>query len=298
MNTLSVPQPIPYQGSKRRIAPAILQRFPERCARLVEPFAGSAAISLAAASRGRAERFWINDANAPLIDLWREIIRRPEQLADEYETHWRAQRGRERAYFDRVRDRFNAAHAPADLLYLLARCVKAAVRYNASGQFNNTPDNRRQGTRPPAMRARIRRAGELLAGRTRLTSWDYRRVLRGCAEGDLVYMDPPYQGVVGGQDRRYLFRFDHGQLCQQLAQLNERGILFLVSYDGRTGEKTFGEPLPASLELTRLEIQAGRSSQATLLGRREETFESLYLSPALAGLLSDSSRETMPPRPR
>ena len=37
---------------------------------------------------------------------------------------------------------------PDLLLYLLARCVKAAVRYNASGEFNQSPDNRRRGMPP------------------------------------------------------------------------------------------------------------------------------------------------------
>jgi len=36
------------------------------------------------------------------------------------------------------------------------------------------------------------------------------------------------------------------------------------------------------LNLTLVEIEAGRSSQATLLGREEMTVESLYLSPVLA----------------
>ena len=49
------PHPIPYQGSKRRLAAAILAHAPS-CARLIEPFAGSAAISLAAAARGLARR--------------------------------------------------------------------------------------------------------------------------------------------------------------------------------------------------------------------------------------------------
>jgi DNA adenine methylase len=35
------------------------------------------------------------------------------------------------------------------------------------------------------------------------------------------------------------------------------------------------------LNLRLIELAAGRSSQATLLGRRAETYESLYLSPAL-----------------
>ena len=83
-----IPQPIPYQGSKRRIAPAILQHFPDHISRLVEPFAGSAAISIAVAARGSAERFWINDAHSALIQLWKEIINRPEWLGSRYTYLW------------------------------------------------------------------------------------------------------------------------------------------------------------------------------------------------------------------
>lgn len=280
-----VPQPIPYQGSKRQIAPTILKHFPNTISRLVEPFAGSAALSIAVAARRRCDRFWLNDAHAPLMRLWREIIHRPDALSDAYTQLWHDQLGREREYFDEVRDRFNQQHAPADLLYLLARCVKAAIRYNASGQFNNTPDNRRQGARPAEMAARISQASELLRRRTRLTSWDYPRVLEQCAEDDLVYMDPPYQGVCGKRDARYLPRVDHEAFCDELQKLNDRHIMFAVSYDGRTGTKTYGQPLPAALRLTHLEIRAGRSSQATLLGRSDVTYESLYLSPALVAAL-------------
>lgn len=55
-----------------------------------------------------------------------------------------------------------------------------------------------------------------------------------------------------------------------------------MSYDGRTGNKTFGVRLPENLDLTLIELEAGRSSQATLLNRDDITVESLYLSPRLA----------------
>lgn len=276
-----VPQPIPYQGSKRRLAPTILQYMPARPERLVEPFAGSAALSIAAAAHGRADAFWINDAHEPLWRLWQEILHRPEHLADRYARRWQAQIGRERTYFDDVRRRFNEEHDPADFLYLLARCVKAAIRYNARGEFNNTPDNRRRGARPAEMRRRIMRTSELLDGLTVLTAKDYTSVLADCTPRDLVYMDPPYQGVCGNRDSRYLPPFDHDAFCRELAQLNQQGIKYIVSYDGRTGDRSFGEPLPASLQLRHLEVCAGRSTQATLLGRTDVTYESLYLSPAL-----------------
>ena len=57
--------------------------------------------------------------------------------------------------------------------------------------------------------------------------------------------------------------------------------MYLVSYDGRMVED-YGEPLPKRLNLLHIEVHAGRSTQATLLGRDCDTYESLYLSPALA----------------
>ncbi len=276
-----VPHPIPYQGSKRLIAPTILAYSPRNFARLVEPFAGSAAVSLAAAFRRRAESFWLNDAHVPLIRLWREILQRPAALAHAYARLWKSQQGREREFFDEIRSRFNRKHAPPDFLYLLARCVKAAIRYNSSGEFNNTPDNRRLGARPDEMRRRILGAAELLARRTHLTAQDYRSVLADCEQGDLIYMDPPYQGVCGDRDQRYAPKMMHDQFCCELECLNRRGLMYVVSYDGRTGEKQYGEPLPADLGLLHLEIRVGRSTQATLLGRSCTTYESLYLSPSV-----------------
>lgn len=278
----STPHPIPYQGSKRQLAPLILPRFPKRFERLVEPFAGSAAISIAVAQRDLAKSFWINDGHKPLVDLWSEILDRPHDLAEKYAELWHDQEGRERAYFDIVRSQFNESHQPHHFLYLLARCVKAVIRYNTEGRFNNTPDNRRKGAKPGEMKQRLVGASKLLFGRTEATSWDYKKVLAQCTPKDVIYMDPPYQGVSGDRDSRYLPTVVHDEFCDELAALNKRGCRYIVSYDGRTGDKVFGELLPKSLGLCHLEICAGRSSQATLLGRSLITYESLYISPTLA----------------
>jgi DNA adenine methylase len=291
-----VPHPFPYQGSKRQLAREILARVPA-AGRLVEPFAGSAAVTLAAASLGRAERFWVNDGHPPLAGLWAAILNAPLALADGYAALWEAQRGNERQYYDEVRDRFNATHEPALFLYLLARCVKAAVRYNSKGEFNNSPDNRRLGMHPTTMRANIRRAADLLSGRCVVTASDYATVLEGVTPADIVYLDPPYQGVSSVRDHRYCGGIEYQPFADALSGLVKRGVPYLVSYDGRTGRKVHGRPLPESLGLTRLELEAGVSSQATLLGRTERTVESLYLSPALVSLLPARSGQgrTTPP---
>ena len=289
--------PFPYQGSKRRIAPQIIRHLPRYAKRFVEPFAGSAAMSLAVAGRRRAARFWINDAHEPLVALWKEILEHPHTLANQYASLWNEQQGREREYFALVRDRFNRAHDPADLLYLLARCVKAAIRYNSNGHFNNTPDNRRLGARPSEMRRRLLLASSLLSG-TRVTALDYSAVLRRCTNDDVIYMDPPYQGVCRSRDQRYLPKVDHDQFHAELHELCSRNLMFAVSYDGRTGDKRYGRDLPTELGLVHLEIQAGRSTQATLLGRKDVTYESLYLSPALVSVAEGSASVSVVRQPQ
>ena len=97
---------------------------------------------------------------------------------------------------------------------------------------------------------------------------------------DVVYMDPPYQGVCTNRDPRYISLLGFEEFCETLHGLNRRGISFVLSYDGKTGEKSHGKPMPADLGLIHIEIDAGRSSQATLLGRTHKTYESLYFSPA------------------
>ena len=54
-----IAHPIPYQGSKRRLADQILRYAPTPIQTLYEPFAGSAAITLAAAASGRASAMFL-----------------------------------------------------------------------------------------------------------------------------------------------------------------------------------------------------------------------------------------------
>jgi DNA adenine methylase len=276
-----LPQPIPYQGSKRGIAQQILTIFPGQVDTLIEPFAGSAALSVAAAYHKKAARFFLNDLNKPLIDLLGILIQQPHQIADDYERLWKAQLGQEREYYDFIRAEFNKTHRPDYLLYLLARCVKASVRYNANGEFNQSPDNRRKGRLPESMRREIFEFSRLLNGRTVVKSGDYKEVLDMVSPSNLIYLDPPYQGTSQNKDPRYYSGICTGELSDFLRELNKRQVRFILSYDGRTGEKSYGVELPASLNLHQFELHAGRSSQSTLLGGTAETYESLYLSSAL-----------------
>jgi DNA adenine methylase len=295
----SLPHPIQYQGSKRNLASDILKFLPNRVERIVEPFTGTAAISIAAAAKRISENFWLNDLNKPLIELLQLIIEEPHEIADAYANIWNKQHHDSVNHYFEVREVFNQTNDPKLFLYLLARCVKGAVRYNSEGFFNQSPDKRRKGTQPEKMRKNIEGVSALLKGKCKFTCLDYREVLSDVKNTDFVYMDPPYQGVCGERDSRYFSGIHFDDFVLALEQLNRRGVALAISYDGKRGSKTFGHTLPKELGLKRIEIEVGRSSQATLLGREEITVESLYLSPnlpsgqlaELVGYISETSRQ-------
>lgn len=278
---MKLPHPIPYQGSKRNLADQILRLFPTEFNRLIEPFAGSAALTIASAYYFKANQFIINDINEPLTQLWDAIINNPKVIIKSYHDIWHGQHGNEEEYYYEIREKFNNTKEPEYLLFLLAKCVKAAVRYNSQGSFNQSPDKRRLGRNPQMMRDDILKVSQLLKGKTKIFSTDYSNILNTAKTDDLVYMDPPYQGTGLNGGFNYSGNIEFADFVVSLFELNHKSIPYILSYDGRTGDKIFGRPLPENLGLVKIEINAGRSSQATLHSRKEYTFEAVYLSPSL-----------------
>ncbi len=281
---MKIPHPIPYQGSKRNLATDILRFFPQKIDRLIEPFAGSAAITIASAYYFKANKFIVNDINEPLINLWDKIVNEPQTIIRDYHHIWNNQLGNEEEFYYQIRDNFNQTKEPKYLLFLLAKCVKAAVRYNAEGKFNQSPDKRRKGRLPENMRNDILNVSNLLKDKVTFYSVDYEKILDMATENDLVYMDPPYQGTAKNGGFRYMEDLNHDNFVISLYKLNKRNIPFILSYDGRTDNKTYGEELPKELNLHKIEIDAGRSSIATLHSRNERTYEAVYISDNLASI--------------
>jgi DNA adenine methylase len=280
-----MPQIVQYQGSKRALAPRILGYMPPKFSRLLEPFSGMAAVSVAAATEGRAGRYLINDINAPLVSVLEAAVNDPAGLALRYKGLWSEQfgyPGGHPSHFYHVRDSFNLGErTPENMLYLLARCVKGAVRYSKDGKFNQSPDRRRHGKKPAGVARSVGRVSALLSGISDFSALDYREFLQAAVPGDVVYMDPPYQGVSGPKDARYLAGLGFQDFVDSVRSLNERGVDFLISYDGECGGKRYGAELPGFLGCRRTVLDAGPSAQSTLLGKSNTTYEALYVSAGL-----------------
>lgn len=292
-----LPHPIPYQGSKRSLAPMIGPYIPRGVETFFEPFAGSAAMTIWAAHNGVARHYVLADSLEPMVDLLRAIVEEPEETAGKYRAVWNGQREGETGYFNEVRDRYNADRDPVDLLYLICRCVKNAVRFNSNGRFTQSVDKRRLGQHPDKLASAVSGVSSILRGRTEFRVGDWKDTTADARPADFVYMDPPYLGTSIGRDKRYHQQLTQEALCGGLEGLLGRGVAFALSYDGMTGGREYGPPLPESLGLTRLLLHAGTSSQSTLSGRKEETVESLYVTPGLSepveGVIRRSSAQAV-----
>lgn len=293
MRSKHVLQPFQYQGSKRAIAPTILEHLQvTHDSMLVEPFAGSAAVSIRAAVDGRGKNFWLNDCNEPLMELWRAILDEPESLMKQYTNLWTSQKSDPKRFYLEVRERFNREHDPADFLYLLARAVKGSIRYNSAGEFNQSPDNRRLGTHPKTLSKRVNLISRVMKCATRVTSMDYRDMLSFYEPGQIWYLDPPYEGVSGLRDSRYANAVERHEFERFLKEMVIAEIPFVLSYDGMTGDRSYGPPLPSALGLQRLELDVGRSTTSTLLGKKEQTIEVIYISYPLQTAIGRDSATT------
>ena len=290
-----VPHIVQYQGSKRLLAPQILQYMPRKFNRLFEPFSGMAAITIATAKENRAKEYYINDINGPIVSILQMAIDLPATLIENYTEIWTEQFSYldgHLQHFYHIRDRFNdGEQTPANMLYLLARCVKGSVRYGKNGNFNQSPDKRRHGTNPKNIADNVYAISSLLKGKAFLSAFDYREIFEMTLPGDLVYMDPPYQGVSDTKDNRYFSGLGYDEFAESIEILNKKNVDYIISYDGECGDREYGNDLPESLNCTKFLLNAGISTQSTLLGKKDTTFESLYVSENIAEIIESVPRQ-------
>ena len=281
------PHIVQYQGSKRLLAPQILQYMPHKFNRLFEPFSGMAAITIATAMENRADEYYINDINKPIVSILQTAIDSPGALIEDYTKIWTQQFLHPTGHLEHfyyIRERFNEGEqTAANMLYLLARCVKGSVRYGKNGNFNQSPDKRRHGTNPKNIASNVYAISSLLKGRAFFSAHDYRNIFEMAQPGDLVYMDPPYQGVSNTKDNRYFSGLSYEEFSESIKILDRKSVDYIISYDGECGDREYGNDLPPSLNCTKFLLNAGTSTQSTLLGKRSITYESLYVSDNIAG---------------
>jgi len=264
-----IPSLIKWTGSKRSQAEAIRKLMPEY-ERYFEPFLGGGAM-LYLAARPKSVG---GDVYSPLIELWKAVQAEPDSVVKDYEDQWTKLQADFPGYFYKVRERFNRQPNPLDLSFLMRTCVNGIVRFNDSGEFNNSFHLSRKGMEPRRFEQTVQAWSERIRG-VRFLCQDYEATVAEAHEGDFVYFDPPY----AGNHQRYVEDLDIERFFTVLESLNRRGVKWAWSFDGQRGGTDLSHPVPASLYKRRLLLASGNSAVGKVLnGPVEQVEESLYLN--------------------
>jgi DNA adenine methylase len=251
-----------WAGGKRQLLGDIYARFPADYRRYHEPFLGGGAVFFDLEPTGGT----VNDTNPRLVTFYGVVRDRPDALIERLrafddpdaepdpdqafaEEGWDG--GEVDQYFYQQRARFNRRaygdgewpataaerlEEAALLLYLNRTCYNGLYRENSSGGFN-VPIGRYAD--PDWVQAdRIRAASRALA-ETDVRNEDFAYVLDAADEGDLVYLDPPYQPMSATANfaeysAEGFDRADQQRLLETVERLDGNGVDFVLSNSGVT----------------------------------------------------------------
>lgn len=170
-----------WAGGKSQMLPDILPLLADG-KRLVEPFAGSAVVSL-----NTTLPAIVADSNRDLISLFQFIASRRRG-----DTYFEPKYNCEEQYY-RLRKKFNramvgSAEQSEIFLYMNRHGFNGLCRYNRSGEFN-VPFGRYKNPGYPyeAVTTFIERAEHVL-----FSANDFEETFRLVKRGDVVFCDPPY----------------------------------------------------------------------------------------------------------
>lgn len=204
MTASPITPPIRWAGSKREYATDLAARCTAALApdgRYIEPFLGSGAVALAMPP---GTSMILGDRAMPLGYLWWWIRQEPAALAEYaigYGTECKADGStwNTRPGFLALRKEHNAEPFSADdfrpsarFLWILHACFNGIYRENQKGQFN-VPWGARMRMSVPGVDHLTSIATHFDTADIR-PGWDFEDVMAEAADGDVIFVDPPYDG--------------------------------------------------------------------------------------------------------
>lgn len=267
---------IKWSGSKRSQASEIIKHFPNEMNVYYEPFVGGGSIMRTLLeSNIKFNHVVCSDINEGLINLWKSIKERPNDVVEHYSYLWNLMnvnddKEAKKRFFENIRDRYNKEHNPLDFMFIMRTTTNGMPRYNSKGEFNNSFHVTRDGINPLSLVNIVHEWSELLnKHNVEFRCCSYEEIKPN--ENDFLYLDPPYANTKG----MYFGGFDNTKLFEWMRNLP---CPYLLSYDGRSGEVDNTFEVPKDLYTEHLYIRSGNSSFKRVIGKSNDSivYESLY----------------------
>lgn len=217
-----------WPGNKYRLMEHIKKILPP-ANRLVEPFAGSGAVSLSTTY----DKYLLAEKNPDLVNLYHTLIKDQSDFIEDTKELFNDKYNKEQTYY-RLRKQFNTTsdlQLKATLfVYLNKHGFNGLCRYNLDGEYN-VPFGFYRRTYFPAKEMLF--FAKKLKGHA-IRCWDYKKTMRYTKAGDIVYCDPPYVPLskTANFTQYGPFAFntaDQIALAEKAMQLTHKGISVIVS---------------------------------------------------------------------
>ncbi len=221
-----IKSPLRYPGGKSRAIKFIAPLIPE-FDEFREPFVGGGSVFVYLKQKYPNKKFWINDIYENLYHFWNKTQQNLDKLIEQIQ-YWRdnSNVGKElHKYLLENIDKFD------DLKKAAAFFVFNRITFSGtteSGGFSNAAFDKRF-TQSSIERVR---ALSYVLGNTKITNFDYQKVIE--AEGDkvFIFLDPPYysatKSALYGKKGNLHKIFDHERFAEVLKRTNHK---WLITYD-------------------------------------------------------------------
>lgn len=190
--------PIKCQGIKTKLVNFIANNVVwDGEGRWIEPFLGSGVVLF----NIQPERALISDKNEHIINFYKGIQSgyiNPISVREFLEYHGKRLNSIGEDYYYQMRDEFNRTKDPLHFLFLSRACFNGVMRFSKKGKFNVPFCKKNDRFRPAYVTKIVNQIDKVLRamlGRDWVfQACDWRETMQEAAEGDFIYIDPPYIG--------------------------------------------------------------------------------------------------------
>ena len=228
-----------WAGSKRRLVDKLIPLFPYDFAEwkdvhYVEPFLGSGAFLFSVLERFKnISRVTVNDANTKLVDTFKCVRDRPDELIDrltELANGYYTSADKGEFFYD-IRDKFNengsdVLQYSAMFLFLNRTAFNGVYRVSKTGKFN-IPWSHKDSVKI-VYDTEIRECSALLQG-VDIRCDDFSKLIFSENRPTFYYLDPPYTGASSMYTSNGFNSTDRDRLDKMLEQINRNGQFFMLS---------------------------------------------------------------------
>jgi len=189
------PRPfVKWAGGKARLLKQLTKHLPKNFNTYYEPFLGGGALFFHLVETHHQFSAVLSDVNEELINTYRVVRNRVEDLIMELQDHKARYKERPEEYYYEIRAKKfpDDVMRAARLIFLNKTCYNGLYRVNREGEFN-VPFGTHKDPRI-CDSSNLRAASQALRlSKAELVAADYFEATKEADKDDFVYFDPPYQ---------------------------------------------------------------------------------------------------------